>query len=149
MSEQLELWFILIGADGQAYKGTTADIVSLGPNQRVVHLRDAVYKKNTFILTGIVPSQLKVYKNKAAFDNREEPNEGPLQPSLLLNSLGDTEGDHLVILVPSSTHSATDAGANCVLECRPQQRKRSWRAMIVCALDNSGFATVSIICTIL
>jgi hypothetical protein len=148
MSDPSELWFILVEADGQPYEETSADIVSLLPSQRIVNLRDAAHAKNSSILTGITPSQLKVYKNKAVFDKREEENHEPLQLILPLNSLGNTEDDPLVILVPGSTHRAIGAGANCVFEYG-QQKKLGWHTSIVCVLSKSGLATVSFVCTIL
>jgi hypothetical protein len=81
---------------GAPYKNTTTDYVSHPPGAVVAEFRDAVRSKNSAILSGIAPSQLLVYKNKAAFDKKEEP----LRSSRILDGLGETEEDALVVAVP-------------------------------------------------
>ncbi|KAL7479505.1 hypothetical protein ACHAW6_005231 [Cyclotella cf. meneghiniana] len=96
--------FLLVdSASGQLYKGTSADFVSLPPGAEVAKLRDAVHVKNSSILTGIAPSQLLVFKNKAAFHRRnnagDEGMELPLDPTESIGVLGSKE-DMLVVVVP-------------------------------------------------
>ena len=91
------VWFLLLDSEtGEPYKNTTTDYVSLPPGAVVAEFRDAVRSKNSVILPGIAPSQLLVYKNKAAFDKKEEP----LRSSRILDGLGETEEDALVVTVP-------------------------------------------------
>jgi hypothetical protein len=106
------VWFLLLdSATGQPYKGTTADFVSLASSAFIAQFRDAVIEKfdkqKSSVLTGFASSQLIVYKNKAAFGKRNDPNDPdgkPLDPTQSLGLLGSQE-DMLVVVVPSSTSS--------------------------------------------
>ena len=55
-------------------------------------------------LRGLAPSDLLVYKNKAPFDKRNDPEgkEEPLKSSRLLDGLGQTEEDMLVVVVKAT-----------------------------------------------
>ena len=65
------VWFQLLdSAAGEPYKRTSADKVSVSSSADVADFRKAVCLKHSNKLTGIASSQLIVYKNKAAFDNR-------------------------------------------------------------------------------
>jgi len=106
------VWFLLLdSATGQAYKGTSADAVSLFPGSVVVQLRDAVqlkYDKPNY-LKDIPSSALLVYKNKSAFDKRNaavgEGKEEPLEEDSLITGLGTSKKEALIVVVPSSTSS--------------------------------------------
>ena len=99
------VWFLLLDSEtGEPYKNTTTDYVSHPPGAVVAEFRKLVHRENSAILPGIAPSQLLVYKNKVAFDNRsaaaEERNAEPLKSSHILDGLGETEEDALVVAVP-------------------------------------------------
>ena len=102
------IWFVLVdSATGEPYKGTSADAVSLPPGSVIVQFRDAVqlkYDKPNY-LNDIPSGALLVYKTKAAFDKRnaavDEGNEEPLKSSRLMDGLGTTEEEALVVVVPS------------------------------------------------
>ncbi len=97
------IWFALIDSvKGLSYKGTTADYVSLPPGSVIAQFRDAVKAKNSSILTDFASSQLLVYKNKNAF---VEGKEAPLEEDTLVDSLGKSKKESLVVVVPSSTSS--------------------------------------------
>jgi hypothetical protein len=88
------------------YKGTTATMVGATFKDNVDHLRNDVKTRYADShLTGIAASDLRVYKNKAAFDKRNDTleKEVPLRPdSCLLNaSLGESMDDPVVVVVPS------------------------------------------------
>jgi hypothetical protein len=101
------IWFQLVDyATGESYKGSTADAVPLSPGSLVVQFRDALKLKYADShLKAIAPSNLLVYKNKAAFDTRnamlDERKEEPLRPTQTLGELG-TADDVLFVVVPSS-----------------------------------------------
>ena len=102
MSSSL-IWFHLYDAGtGQPYKGSSVDAVSCSPGSIVLQFRDAVYLKNSSILTGFASSQLLVYKNKAAFDKRnaDKKKEESLKSSAPLDGLGHTEEEALIVVVP-------------------------------------------------
>ncbi|KAL7474436.1 hypothetical protein ACHAW6_000410, partial [Cyclotella cf. meneghiniana] len=85
-------WFLLLdSATGQPYKGTTADFVYLPSSAGVAEFRDAVHVKNSNKLTGRDASDLLVFKNKAAFDRRNnaegDGKEQPLKSSRNLHGL--------------------------------------------------------------
>ncbi|KAJ3202072.1 hypothetical protein HDU67_000823 [Dinochytrium kinnereticum] len=104
------VWFLLLdSATGEPYKGTSADNVSVASSGDVADFREAVYLKNSSLLTGITSSQLLVYKNKAAFDKRnaaiDDGKKEPLDPTESLDLLGSNEG-MLIVAVPSLTSSS-------------------------------------------
>eukprot|EP00557_Chaetoceros_sp_GSL56_P003743 CAMPEP_0176496978 /NCGR_PEP_ID=MMETSP0200_2-20121128/11477_1 /TAXON_ID=947934 /ORGANISM="Chaetoceros sp., Strain GSL56" /LENGTH=475 /DNA_ID=CAMNT_0017894957 /DNA_START=66 /DNA_END=1490 /DNA_ORIENTATION=+ len=105
------IWFVLLDSDtGKSYKGTSADYVSLPAGSVVAQFRKLIHRENAPILTGITASQLLIYKNKDAFDKRQnviDPEEGePLKSSRGINGLGETEEEALVVIVPSSIQLA-------------------------------------------
>ncbi|RKP16715.1 hypothetical protein ROZALSC1DRAFT_24963 [Rozella allomycis CSF55] len=130
MSSSL-VWFLLFW---RAVQGTSADAVSLTPGSVVLQFRDAVYLKNNSILTGIASSQLLVFKNKAAFYKRsaadDEKKEEPLKSSCLLDGLGITEEDALIVVVPSSRSSSRSTSKSSLTGKEPSlTRKRRWKEL--------------------
>ena len=104
------VWFLLLDSvTGQPYKKTSADYGSLPPGSVIAQFRDAVQLKNSSILTGITSSQLLVYKNKTAFDKRNAAVDGekeePLEEDFLIDGLGKSKKEALVVVVPSLTSS--------------------------------------------
>jgi hypothetical protein len=91
------IWFQLSDVNGDAYKGTTVSSVMIPSTFVIDQFRDAVVAKylNTH-LKRTAPSDLHVYKSKAAFDAKEIP----LKSSLPLNGLGETEEDAVIVIVP-------------------------------------------------
>lgn len=89
-------WFILVDSDGQPYKGSTVDKISVPPNADVADLRSAIKLECKEILGDITASRLKTFKNKDAFDR----NEGHLEANVLVNGLGSLMDEALVIVVP-------------------------------------------------
>ncbi len=97
-SSEMKLWFQLVSEDGKPYKGTSATKVSVSSSALVVHFRDAV--KDLYadsLIKDVDPSDLVVYKNKAAFDEKVEP----LQVDDTLEKYGKSKGEALVVVVPS------------------------------------------------
>jgi hypothetical protein len=108
MSES-DFYFILLDSDtGQTYQRTTMDCVSLPPLSTIAKFRDAVKNKDkedgkAAVLTFFKSSQLLIYKNKAAFDQRGPLfGDGSLRISDPLAGLGGSEEDALIVAVPSS-----------------------------------------------
>jgi hypothetical protein len=81
---------------GEPYKGTTADYVSIYSGAVVAEFRRLVHRENSNKLASIDASDLLVYKNKAAFDKKEDP----LRSSRILDGLGETEEDALIVAIP-------------------------------------------------
>ena len=99
-----------------------ADFVLLPPGSLVAELRDAVLSKNVSILTGIAPSQLLVYKNKASLDKRnnatkDEGKEEPLDPTQFVDGLGSKE-DMLVVVVPSPSQTSQQPQPSSFPTCK-------------------------------
>jgi hypothetical protein len=136
MSSAEHVWFLLVDSKGAGYMDSGAQKVSTASSADVDDLRDAVYAKNSGILAGIVPAQLKVYRDAAHFSARET--EGPLRAStplkkpkeLEVKALGVSEDEALIILVPSPTPSGT-VPCFCVKYGLVLPRKQSlpWRWM--------------------
>jgi hypothetical protein len=103
------VWFHLVdSATGLPYKGTTYDKVAISSCADVVEFRKAVKAEySDSHLKGVAPSNLLVYKNKAAFDKRnaaaDDGKEEPLKEDLVIDSLGSSKEEALVVIVPSST----------------------------------------------
>ena len=102
------IWFQLVESDGQPYKGSSANSLSLNPSAVVDELRLAVVNKNPNILSSVDASQLKIYKNKTAFDGKEET----LEDDCLIYGLGLSDKEALVVLVPTPTVSNYDQAAS-------------------------------------
>jgi hypothetical protein len=107
------VWFLLVDpVTGELFKRTSADAVSLPPGSVVVQFRDAVqakYDKPNY-LKDIPSGALIVYKNKAAFVKRnaapEEGKEEPLEEDCLIDGLGISMKEALIVVVPSSIQFA-------------------------------------------
>jgi hypothetical protein len=108
------IWFHLFDSDGQPYQEITVSSVSLNPSAAVDELRQAVVNKNPNILSSVDASQLKIYKNKTAFDTKENT----LEDDCLVSGLGLSDKEALVVLVPTPTVS------NCTT--KQPQSKRKW-----------------------
>ncbi|KAL3815268.1 hypothetical protein ACHAXA_001880 [Cyclostephanos tholiformis] len=98
------IWFLLLDSvTGQPYKGTTADYVSIYSGAVVAEFRKLVHRENSNKLANIDASDLLIYENKAAFDNRStadsEGKVDPLDPTQSVGGLGSME-DMLVVAVP-------------------------------------------------
>jgi hypothetical protein len=104
------VWYLLLdSASGEPYKNTSVSSVVrsslvvpvVDQFRKAVHLE---YDKPKY-LQDTPPSALLVYKNKATFDKRnaavDEGKEEPLKSSCLLDGLGITEEDALIVVVPS------------------------------------------------
>lgn len=104
-SENRLIWFRLVDSTGHPYKEAASDYVSLPPNNVVAQFRDAVKTKYADShLKGFAPSNIKVFKNKEAFEKNEPP---PFASSHPLVGLGSEDDDKtaLVVLVPEVTSS--------------------------------------------
>jgi len=99
------IWFLLLdSATGLPYKGTTADYVSLPPGFVIAQFRDAAHLKydKPNYLKDIPSGALLVYKNKSSFDKRhsDEGKEEPLEEDSLLDGLGKSKKEALIVVVP-------------------------------------------------
>ena len=96
------IWFQLVDSSGKPYKDTSADAVSLRPGSVIVQFRKAVKAEYADShLKGVAPSDLKVYKNKAAFDKDER-----LTAGFLLSGLVTSDTDLLLVVVSGSVNEA-------------------------------------------
>ncbi len=97
-------WLQLVdSSSGHPFMGSSADKVSLPDGSDVADIRDAAKAKNSPILSGITAAQLRVYKNKASFDKRNdgEGKEDPLEEDSLLDGLGMSKKEALIVVVPT------------------------------------------------
>jgi hypothetical protein len=103
-AKQAAFWFLLVDSEtGELYKGAGIDAVSLSPDTDIIQFRKLVHLKNPNKLGGINASNLLVYKNKVAFDARndakDDGKEQVLDPTESIGMLGSKE-DMLVVAVP-------------------------------------------------
>ncbi len=67
------VWFHLYdAATGLPYKGTSCDKVSVSSSADVADFRDAVHAKNSNKLSSLDAADLLVFRNKDAFDKRND-----------------------------------------------------------------------------
>ena len=132
MMSSTKFWFLLLDSvtTGQPYEGSTADFVSLPPGSVVAEFRKLAHHEHSSILTGIAPSQLLVYKNKASFDKRnnaaeDEGKEEALDPTQSVDGLGSKE-DMLVVVVPSPRSSSQTTTDLCQKKEPHHKRKQRW-----------------------
>ena len=101
------VWFQLSTGGGDPYMETTVDAVLLNPGIMVFQFRDAVKAKydQPGYLKDIPAGALIVYKNKAAFDKRNDSEQKgePLEEDSLIDGLGASKNEALIVVVPSST----------------------------------------------
>jgi hypothetical protein len=100
-----DFYFQLTDSDGNPFKGTCMDAVELPSNTKVFKFRKAVKAEYADShLKGIAPSDLLVYKNRTAFENRnaDQGKATPLEVDLSINNLGETEEEALIVVVPKS-----------------------------------------------
>jgi len=128
------IWFSLLdSATGEAYKDTSAtSILRSSLLVPVVdQFRNAVqlmYDKPNY-LKDIPSGALLVYKNKAAFDKRcaDEGKEWPLEEDSLVDSLGSSKKEALVVVVPSiRSFSQGTLGSSRSAREPESSRKRRW-----------------------
>ena len=125
------VWFLLLdAATGLPYKETSVSSTSRSSLVPVVaQFRDAVKAKHFNKLYSFDAADLLVYKTKAAFDKRnaDEGKEGPLKSSCLLDDLGITEEDALIVAVPSSKSSSSSTSKSSLAAKEPNsKRKQRW-----------------------
>jgi hypothetical protein len=130
------VWFLLLdSATGLPYKGTSADYVFLPSTAVIAQFRDAVIEKfdkqKSSVLTGFASSQLDVYKNKAAFNNRnatvDEGMEEPLEEDSFINGYGASKKEALVVVVSSSKSSNRSTSESSLVGKEPNpKRKQRW-----------------------
>jgi hypothetical protein len=97
------VWFqILDKTTGEPYKGIGADFVPMRDSADVCDLRKAVRQEHSHRIKRVATSQLRVYRNQAAFDMRNETGEeGTLKLSSLVDGLGICEAEAVIMAVPS------------------------------------------------
>jgi hypothetical protein len=99
------IWYLLLDSTtGLPYKGTTADKVFLPSQADVADFRDAVKAKNSHKLSSKDAADILVYKNKTSFDKRnlDVEKEEPLEEDSLVDGLGKSKKEALIVLVPST-----------------------------------------------
>ncbi|KAI3631251.1 hypothetical protein MIR68_010741 [Amoeboaphelidium protococcarum] len=110
MSSPLVWFFLLDSATGQPYKGARSSSVYLLPGSFIAQFKSAVKAKYSNNLSSVDVADLLVYKNKAAFDKRnaagDDGKEMPLEEDFLIDGLGKSKNEALVVAVPSPACSA-------------------------------------------
>ena len=119
------VWFQLLdSATGEPYKGTTADKVAVSSSADVADFRDAVKAKYSNKLSSVDSGELLVYKSKAAFvDGKEEP----FEEDSLLDGLGKSKKEALIVVVPSSRSPSRSTSESSLTGKEPNpKRKQRW-----------------------
>jgi hypothetical protein len=122
-------WLQLVDSgSGQPFMGSSADAVSLPDGSFVFQFRDAAKAKNSNKLSSVDSSDLVVYKNKAAFDKRNdgERKEDPLEEDSLMDGLGMSKKEALIVVVPSSGMSLSTSASSLSRKEPHTERLRRW-----------------------
>jgi hypothetical protein len=98
------VWFLLVDSNGQPYEKTSADKVKLSTSSDVADLRDAVKLKRSNKLSSFDAADLVVYKNNRRV---EQEREEPLEVDAVVEGLGTTKNDALIVVVPPLDKSVT------------------------------------------
>jgi len=145
MSSPRFVWFLLLdSATGEPYQDTLASRVSVDSSADVIDVVKAVIKKykeeDPTMLAGIASSKFRVYKNKAAFDKRnaDDGKEDPLEEDALVDGLGTSKKEALVIVVPSSRSSSLSTSESSLAKKEPNpKRKERWVELNAILGDNA------------
>ncbi|KAJ3194121.1 hypothetical protein HDU67_004850, partial [Dinochytrium kinnereticum] len=105
--------------------------VSVGSSADVDDFREAVKAKNPNKLSFVDASDLIVYKNKATFDKRnaaiDEEKEEPLEEDSLIDGLGASKKEAVVVVVPLSGSSSRSTSASSLTGKEPNpKRMQRW-----------------------
>ena len=97
------LFYKLVNAtNGEPLTGTTVDAIKIHENAMLFEVRDAIYAKNSQLLTHLAISQLQVYENEASFTMSDQSEERePLSPGTQIGSFGISDKSPIIIAVPS------------------------------------------------
>jgi hypothetical protein len=124
------IWYQLVDSStGQPYKAARADKLSVSTDADVADFRNAVKLKwdEPGYLKDVPAGALIVYKNKAAFDERNaaDDKEEPLEEDSLINDLGKSKKEALIVLVPSvSSSTIPSVIASTRREPHPKRKQR-------------------------
>mmetsp|Transcript_1743 Transcript_1743/g.2661 ORF Transcript_1743/g.2661 Transcript_1743/m.2661 type:complete len:233 (-) Transcript_1743:4883-5581(-) len=133
------IWFQLVDSDGQPYKESSVSSVSLNPSAVFDELRQAVIDANPDLLSGLDASQLKIYKNKTAFDGKEEA----LKDNCPVSGLGLSDKEALVVLVSTPTVSNCTPTRFISLVLGENQDKRVMTLMLIPSAAFTAFILLS------
>ena len=97
LSEEEDVWFHLVGSDGQPFMGTSCTSVPRSKSRNVDKFRDAVKLKNPNKLAAMDPSDLVVYKNLSKLKKGKDH---CMKSGSLISGLGTTEEKALLVVVP-------------------------------------------------
>jgi hypothetical protein len=126
------VWFLLFdSATGQLVEGTTADKVSVASPADVADFRKAVKAECFNKLSSVDAADLLVYQNKDAFEKRnaavDDGKEAPLEEDYLIDGLGTSKKEALVVVVPSSRSSSRRTSESSLAGQEPDpRRKQRW-----------------------
>ena len=96
------VWTRLVDSDGNPYKGSGSSCVKFSDQDFIALFAEEIHSRNAPILTGIVSSQLRVYKTLNDLKQNQ-----PLKSSALMEGLGLDEESALIVVVPSPDPSLT------------------------------------------
>ena len=127
------IWFLLLDFEtGKPYKNSTVSSIERSIINIPVldQFRKLVHRENSNKLASVDASDLLVYKNKAAFDKRnnaaeDEGKEEALDPTQSVDGLGSKE-DMLVVVVPSPRSSSLTSTDLCQIKEPNHKRKQRW-----------------------
>jgi hypothetical protein len=95
MSTLEEVWYLLVGANGKPYKNAKAALALLPPSCFTARFQNEVKKDNPNKLASVDCDDLRVYANMAALTGKK-----PLSEDAIINGLGHSKADPVLVLVP-------------------------------------------------
>ena len=95
-----QVWFRLVGPDGQPYRESGASSVSLSSPAVVDQFRDAVMRTSPDSILEYDACQIKVYRSKFAFDTTSDAEKQFLEADSTISGLGTSASEALIVVVP-------------------------------------------------
>ena len=96
------VWYCLVDAEGNAFRGSDVDVVTIANDSLVADLRSIIFSQNSNILSEFAPSQLSVYVDRANYGSDHLRIE-PLGADALIRDFGMTKDSAVYVGVPNES----------------------------------------------
>ena len=97
-NDQVEIFYLLVDENGDPFRSCGVDSVSVSPSANLIRFRDAVKDKNDNKLAHVDSSDLRVFKNEAAF--RAKPPTPLVVRSIMANVVDSSDTCWVMVAVP-------------------------------------------------
>jgi hypothetical protein len=96
------VWYCLVDAEGNAFRSSSVDAVTIANDSLIVDLRAMIFSQNSNILCEFSPAQLSVYANREDCCS-DHMRIYPLEADVVIHALGMTRDSSVYVGVPSES----------------------------------------------